>query len=59
MENTMYKLLCRKKTEQEKWIVKAICPEKWKIEKFKLNLETCSNVYQEIKIETMTEAEGK
>lgn len=50
MENTMYKLLCRKKAQPEKWIVKATCCERWQLEKFMLNLETCSDMYIELKI---------
>lgn len=56
---TSYRLLCRKTTDPEKWIVKAICCEKWQAEKFMLNLETCSNMYTEMKIETITETEEK
>lgn len=50
MENTMYKLLCRKRAQPEKWIVKAICCDRWQLEKFMLNLETCSDMYIELKI---------
>ena len=50
MESMIYKLLCRKKTEPEKWIVKAVCCERWQAEKFMLNLETCSDMYSEMKI---------
>ena len=54
-----YKLICRKAPDPEKWIVKAVCSEKWQVEKFMLNLETCSNVYLELKIDEITETEVK
>ena len=58
MENAMYKLLCREKTDPEKWIVKATCCERWQLEKFMLNLETCSDMYIELKIiETLNNAQ--
>lgn len=58
MENAIYKLLCRKKTQPEKWIVKATCCERWQLEKYMLNLETCSDMYIELKIiETLNNAQ--
>lgn len=56
---TSYRLLCRKATDPETWVIKAVCSERWQAEKFMMNLETCSNMYTEMKIETITETEEK
>ena len=60
MQDTVYRIMCRKKTDPEQWQVKTTCPEKWQAEKFIGILETASDIYLELKIIPITiETEGK
>lgn len=61
MESTIkYQLICRKATDPKKWIIRAVCSEKWQAEKFISILETASDIYLELKIIPVTiETEGK
>lgn len=51
MENTVYRIMCRKITAPGEWQIKTVCKEKWQAEKFIGVLETASDVYLELKIE--------
>lgn len=60
MQNTVYRITCRKKTKPDTWTIKTTCPEKWQAEKFISILETAADIYLELKIIPVTiETEGK
>ena len=59
MNNVSYRIMCRKVSNPGEWQIKTVCKEKWQAEKFMGILETCSDVYLELKSEAITETEEK